>query len=85
MAHNTFFLTGFLNAAFLSGIFDSSGHWDITVEYAKTDHLGLACQIEAVNNGSQAETIHLIPQFLFRFVVKNSFNRVELKNNDLIY
>lgn len=50
-----------------TGIFDS-GYWDVTVEYAKTDHLGLACRITAMNKSEREEEIHVIPQFLFRNV-----------------
>ncbi|KAK7506092.1 hypothetical protein BaRGS_00002814 [Batillaria attramentaria] len=51
-----------------TGIFDMFGHWDVMVEYAKTDHLGIACRIMAINNSQHEEQIHIIPQFLLRNV-----------------
>ncbi|KAL8624675.1 hypothetical protein ACOMHN_038221 [Nucella lapillus] len=54
-----------------TGIFEEGGHWDVQVEYAKTDHLGLACHLEITNCGRHEEVLHLIPQFWFRHLQKH--------------
>ena len=54
-----------------TGIFDEGGHWDVQVEYAKSDRLGFACHLEITNIGRHHEVLHLIPQFWFRQVQFN--------------
>ena len=63
------------------GVFEEGGHWDVTVEYVKTDHLGLACHIEVFNCGRHEAVLHLIPQFWFRSVATSNTRKSKFEKN----
>ncbi|XP_076473113.1 uncharacterized protein LOC143302356 [Babylonia areolata] len=54
-----------------TGVLEEGGYWDVQIEYAKMDRLGLACRMEVTNCGRHEELLHLIPQFWFRRVQRN--------------
>ena len=49
-----------------TGIFDDDAYFDIVVEYAKRAPTDTFVRIAASNRGSQAATLHLVPQLWFR-------------------
>src|SRR6188508_1938090 len=49
-----------------TGVFDDGRYFDVFVEYAKADPNDTLIRIRAVNRGSEAKTLHLLPQICFR-------------------
>jgi len=49
-----------------TGIFDDNRYFDVFVEYAKANPEDLLIQIEVVNRGPEAATLHLLPTLWFR-------------------
>ena len=49
-----------------TGIFDDSRYFDITIEYAKASKDDICVKIEICNRSSQEESIHILPQMMFR-------------------
>ena len=49
-----------------TGVFNNGRYWDITIEYAKASAEEIQIRITATNRGTEAKTIHLIPQVWFR-------------------
>lgn len=49
-----------------TGIFDQDRYFDITIEYAKATRDDLCVKIEVCNRSAQEETIHVLPQLVFR-------------------
>jgi hypothetical protein len=49
-----------------TGIFDDDRYFDVFVEYAKDGAEDVLMQITAINRGSEAKTLHLLPTLWFR-------------------
>lgn len=49
-----------------TGIFDHDQYFDIFIEYAKVDEEDLCIRIEAINRGSEARPLHILPHLWFR-------------------
>jgi hypothetical protein len=49
-----------------TGVFDGDRYFDIYVEYAKASPEDILIQIEVINRGSEAKTLHLLPTLWFR-------------------
>ncbi len=49
-----------------TGIFDESKYFDIFIEYAKATNEDLCIKIEVFNRGSEAASLHVLPQLFFR-------------------
>ncbi|HTU80673.1 MAG TPA: hypothetical protein VMF61_01000 [Candidatus Acidoferrales bacterium] len=49
-----------------TGIFDDDAYFDVFVEYAKFDAEDIAIKITAVNRGTQAHPLHLLPTLWYR-------------------
>ena len=49
-----------------TGIFDDDAYFDIEVEYAKADVDDLVVRLTAINRGSNARTLHVLPTLWFR-------------------
>jgi hypothetical protein len=49
-----------------TGIFDQDRYFDVFIEYAKASPDDILVQITAINRGSEAKTLHLLPTLWFR-------------------
>jgi hypothetical protein len=49
-----------------TGVFDDDRYFDIEVEYAKASPEDIVCRITVHNRGSDASTLHVLPQLWFR-------------------
>ena len=49
-----------------TGVFDANRHFDVTVEYAKSDVDDIHMRVTATNRGDEAADLHLVPQVWFR-------------------
>ncbi len=49
-----------------TGIFDGSGYFDVTAEYAKNSPNDILIRLTAVNRGAKPATMHLLPTLWFR-------------------
>ncbi|MBH8552069.1 glucosidase [Nostocaceae cyanobacterium CENA357] len=49
-----------------TGVFDDNRYFDVFVEYAKHSAEDILIQIKAVNRGTEAKTLHLLPTLWFR-------------------
>jgi hypothetical protein len=49
-----------------TGVFDENHYFDVFVEYAKKSPEDILIQIQVVNRGSEAKTLHLLPTLWFR-------------------
>lgn len=49
-----------------TGIFDTGRYFDITIEYAKFSRDDICVKIEVFNHSSREESLHLLPQLMFR-------------------
>ncbi len=49
-----------------TGVFDDDAYFDITVTYAKASPTDLLINLTAVNRGSKAATLHIVPELWFR-------------------
>ncbi|MBW4636317.1 MAG: glucosidase [Iphinoe sp. HA4291-MV1] len=49
-----------------TGVFDESRYFDVFVEYAKNSAEDILIQIQVVNQGPEAKTLHLLPTLWFR-------------------
>ena len=49
-----------------TGLFDKDRYFDIYIEYAKASRDDICMKIEVINRSFQEESIHVIPQVIFR-------------------
>ena len=50
----------------LSNAFESNKYFDIYIEYVKADQEDIVCKITAINRGSEAAPLHILPHIWFR-------------------
>src|SRR5205823_1673085 len=67
----------------LSPAFAENRYFDVFIEYAKADDNDILCRISAVNRGSDAAPIHILPHLWFRNTWSWGYNmeRPQLTSN----